>query len=91
MEELAKKYGPIVYLHLGYLNHIVISSDEMALEVLKIHDAYFVFRPSSIIRKYGGFEYFGVVFSPYGDNWHLLHEICVTELSHTSKTQNFST
>jgi hypothetical protein len=74
---------------LGYLNHVVISNAEMALEVLKIHDAYFVSRPSSIIGKYGGFEYFDVVFSPYGNNWRLLRKICVTKLLTQARLKTF--
>ncbi len=89
MEELAKKYGPIMYLRLGYLNHIVISNAEMALEVLKIHDVDFASRPSSIIGKYAGFEYFDVVFSPYGDNWRLLRKICATELLTQARLKTF--
>ncbi len=41
MEELVKKYKPIMYLWLGYLDHVVISNVEMAMEVLKIFDAKF--------------------------------------------------
>jgi hypothetical protein len=72
MEELAKKYGPIMYLRLGYLNYIVISNVEMAFTVLMIHDADFAFRPLPIIGKYVAFEYSNIIFSPYGDKWHLL-------------------
>ncbi|CAM6060926.1 unnamed protein product, partial [Sphagnum tenellum] len=89
MELLAKKYGPIMYLRLGYLNYIVISNAEMALEVLKIHDADFASRPSLIIGKYAGFEYFDVVFAPYGDNWRLLRKICATELLTQARLKTF--
>jgi cytochrome P450 len=89
MEELAKKYGPILYLRLGYLNHIVISNGEMALEVLKTHDANFASRPSSIVGKYAGYEYSDIVFAPYGDNWRLLRKICVTELLTQARIKSF--
>ncbi|CAM6062097.1 unnamed protein product, partial [Sphagnum tenellum] len=89
MEELAKKYGPIMYLRLGYLNYIVISNAEMAFTVLKIHDADFAFRPLSIIGKYVGFEYSNIIFSPYGDKWRLLRKICATELLTRAKLKTF--
>jgi len=89
MEELAKKYGPIMYLRLGYLNHIVISNAEMAVQVLKTHDADFASRPLSIMGKYGGFEYSDVVFAPYGDNWRLLRKICVTQLLTQARLKTF--
>jgi flavonoid 3'-monooxygenase len=89
LELLANKYGPIMYMRLGYLNHIVISNAEMALEVLKIHDADFASRPPSIIGKYAGFEYSDVVFSPYGDTWRLLRKICATELLTQARLKTF--
>lgn len=48
LEELAKKYGPIMYLHLGFLDHIVVSNVEMAMKVLKVHDADFASTPPII-------------------------------------------
>jgi hypothetical protein len=58
MEELVEKYGPIIYLHLGYLDHIIISNAEMAMEVLKIFDVDFVSRPHNnmLASKYAGFD-----------------------------------
>jgi hypothetical protein len=88
-EELAKKYGPIMYLRLGYLNYIVISNAEMAFEVLKIHDADFASRPFSTIGKYLTFEYSDIIFSPYGDNWRLLRKICATELLTRTRLKTF--
>ncbi|CAM6034510.1 unnamed protein product [Sphagnum compactum] len=89
MEELAKKYGPIMFLRLGYVNHIVISNGEMASEVLKTHDADFASRPFSTIGKYGGFEFSDIVFQPYGDNWRLLRKICVTQLFTQARLKTF--
>jgi hypothetical protein len=66
-----------------------MSIAEMALEVLKIHDADFASRPSSIIGKYVGFEYSDIVFSPYGDTWCLLRKICATELFTRARLKTF--
>jgi hypothetical protein len=41
MEKLVKIYRPFMYLQLGYLDHVVTSNVEMAMEVLKIFDAKF--------------------------------------------------
>jgi hypothetical protein len=80
MKELAKKYGPIMYLHLGYMDHIVISNVEMAMEVLKIHDVDFASRLCTIVGKYASFDWSNIALSPYGDHWCLLHKICNTKL-----------
>ncbi len=89
MNELAKKYGPIMYLRLGYINHIVISNGEMAKEVLKVHDADFGSRPRSIISKYANFDWSDIVSSPCGDHWRLLRKICTTELLTQARLNNF--
>jgi flavonoid 3'-monooxygenase len=65
MVELAKKYGPIMYLRLGYLNYIVISNAEMAMEVLKIHDANFASRPQSLVGKYARYDCSDIIFSKW--------------------------
>jgi hypothetical protein len=80
MEELAKKYRPFMYLHLGYMDHIVISNVEMAMEVLKIHDADFASRLCTIVGKYASFDWSNIALSPYGDHWRLLRKICNTKL-----------
>lgn len=80
METLARKYGPIMFMRLGFLNHLIISNAEMAREILKVHDAEFASRPRSTAGKYVGFDYSDIIFSPYGDHWRLLRKVCATEL-----------
>jgi hypothetical protein len=89
LEELAKKYGPIMYLRLGCLNQIVISNAEMAMEVLKNHDADFAFRPLSVAAKHISFDWNDIVLTPYGDHWRLLRKIWTTKLLTTTKLNSF--
>ncbi len=42
---------------------------EMAMEVLKIHDANFASRPQSLVGKYASYDYYDIIFSKYGDHW----------------------
>jgi cytochrome P450 len=89
MNELAKKYGPIMYLRLGYIDHIVISNGEMAKEVLKVHDADFGSRPRFIIGKDASFDWSDISLSPCGDYWRLLRKICSTEFLTQARLNNF--
>jgi hypothetical protein len=56
LDELAKKYGPIMCLRLGYLNQIVISNVEVAMEVLKTHDVDFASRPLLVGAEHLSFD-----------------------------------
>jgi hypothetical protein len=77
------------YLHLGYLDHIIISNVEMAMEVLKILDAAFVYKPHMFVNKYVGFDWSNIAFAPYGDHWHLLCKICITKIFTKTKLKSF--
>ncbi|KAL0447523.1 UNVERIFIED_CONTAM: Premnaspirodiene oxygenase [Sesamum latifolium] len=49
--DLAKQYGPIMHLKLGEVSTIVVSSPEIAKEVLREHDPNFFDRPEAIAMK----------------------------------------
>jgi hypothetical protein len=89
LEELAQKYGPIMYLRLGCLNQIVISNAEMAMEVLKNHDVDFASRPLSIGAKHISFDWNDIILTPYGDRWRLLRKIWTTKLLTKERLNSF--
>ncbi|KAI7729070.1 LOW QUALITY PROTEIN: hypothetical protein M8C21_023344, partial [Ambrosia artemisiifolia] len=77
---VAKKYGPISRLWLGKKLGILITSPELAREVLKLNDTIFANRDvpvAGIEATYGGNN---IVWSPNGDQWRMLRKICVREM-----------
>jgi cytochrome P450 len=86
---LAKKYGPIMYLRLGFVDHIILSNSEMAMELFKVHDVEFASRPKIIIGKYLGLDWSTMFFSNYGDHWCLLRKIAATQLLTIARINSF--
>ena len=46
LRELAEKHGPVMYLRLGQVDTVVVSSPEAAQEVLRANEISFASRPS---------------------------------------------
>ncbi|KAJ4808926.1 Cytochrome P450 [Rhynchospora pubera] len=77
--KLARSYGPVMFLRVGEVNVVVVSSTEAAQEIMKSQDANFSSRPLlplSNIVFYGCTDLF---FSD-GVYWRQLRRICNTDL-----------
>ncbi|RDY12970.1 Premnaspirodiene oxygenase, partial [Mucuna pruriens] len=89
LRELAQKYGPLMHLKLGEVSTIVVSSSEVAKEVLKTHDAIFAQRPHQVgadIMCYGSTD---IATAPYGGYWKQLRRICSQELLSNKRVRSF--
>lgn len=64
--KLAKEHGGIFHLHLGTADCIVVSSSEMAKEILKTHDNVFSSRPNITQSKILTYNAQDGATSPYG-------------------------
>ncbi|XP_021292818.1 cytochrome P450 71A1-like [Herrania umbratica] len=87
--ELAQKLGPIIYLQLGQVPTIVVSSAQLARLILKTHDHVFANRPQLVSAQYLSFNSSDVTFSPYGPYWRQARKICVTELLSSKRVSSF--
>ncbi|KAL3511394.1 hypothetical protein ACH5RR_030797 [Cinchona calisaya] len=89
MAQLAEKLGPIIYLQLGQVPTVVISSAKLAELVLKTHDHIMANRPQLIAAQYLSFGCSDVTFSPYGPYWRQARKVCVTELLNSKRVNSF--
>ncbi|KAK8668113.1 hypothetical protein V6N13_105581 [Hibiscus sabdariffa] len=87
--KLAEKFGPIIYLRLGQVPTVVVSSPKLARLILKIHDHVFSNRPRLVSAQYLSFNCSDVTFSSYGPYWRQVRKICVTELLSSKRVSSF--
>ncbi|KAF3775864.1 Cytochrome P450 76A2 [Nymphaea thermarum] len=80
LAELVKVYGPLMTLRLGFKTMVVVSSAEMAKEVLQKHDQVFAGR--SIVDAVSPFDHFkwSLGFGQNGPRWREMRRICNSEL-----------
>ncbi|CAJ2652513.1 unnamed protein product [Trifolium pratense] len=89
LQSLSKKYGPIMFLQLGQVPAIVISSSKAAESFLKTHDINFASRPKiqgSELLSYGSK---GMAFSEYSPYWRNVRKLCTVKLLSASKVEMF--
>ncbi|KAK4422733.1 Geraniol 8-hydroxylase [Sesamum alatum] len=76
LAKLAKTYGPLMTIKLGFINVVVASSPEMAKEILQKHDPEFMGRPiPDAVTAEKDYE-LAFPWLPPGTQWRKLRKIC---------------
>ncbi|KAL4324301.1 hypothetical protein GQ457_11G012520 [Hibiscus cannabinus] len=89
LRDLANKHGPIMHLQLGQVSTVVVSSPEMAMEIMKTHDLVFAYRPFLVAAMITTYECTNIAFSPLGNYWRHLRKICTEELLSAARVDSF--
>ncbi|GLJ30461.1 hypothetical protein SUGI_0602990 [Cryptomeria japonica] len=87
---LTKKYGPIMFLRLGSVPTVVVSSPAMAKEFLKTHDLVFATRPNCALGKYICYDHKDVALAPYGAYWRQSRKLLTVELLTVKRNDSFN-
>ncbi|XP_057810423.1 premnaspirodiene oxygenase-like [Salvia miltiorrhiza] len=87
--ELADRYGPIMYLKLGESPVVVVTSPDIAKEMLKDLDPSFAGRPQGVAMEIMWYGYQSIAFCPYGDYWRQMRKICINELLSPRMVRSF--
>ncbi|XP_057514123.1 cytochrome P450 71B10-like [Actinidia eriantha] len=87
--KLSHKYGPIMLLQLGRTPTLVVSTPDLAKEVLRTHDLDCCTRPLSRGQRKLSYNFLDLAFSPYGEYWREMRKLCVIELFTNKRVQSF--
>ncbi|XP_054807064.1 cytochrome P450 71AP13-like [Prosopis cineraria] len=89
LQRLAAKHGPLIYLQLGEIPTVVVSSARLAKEVMKTHDLALASRPQLFAAKHLFYNCTNIVFSPYGPYWRNIRKICILELLSAKRVETY--
>ncbi|KAJ8639292.1 hypothetical protein MRB53_015986 [Persea americana] len=88
LHQWAKKYGPIMYLRLGQIPTVVVSSPHTAQQFLKTHDLVFANRACTEYGRLINYSFKGLSFCQYGSYWRNVRKLCTLELLSNLKVES---
>ncbi|KAJ4772554.1 Cytochrome P450 [Rhynchospora pubera] len=89
LNALSRKHGPLMLLHLGLVPTIIVSSPEVAEEVMRKQDDVFASRPSTKAWNLLLYGSRNVGFAPYGKYWKQAKRLYITHLLGPMKVKSF--
>ncbi|XP_047951265.1 salviol synthase-like [Salvia hispanica] len=87
--QLAAKHGPLMHLQLGEIHFVIISSVDLAKQVMRTHDINFAKRSPGLVTEKLTYNNSDIVTAPCGDQWRHLRKICTLELLSARRVQTF--
>ena len=85
LADLAKTYGPVMTLKLGYVTTVVISSSAMAKEVLHKQDISFCNRFITDAIRAANHDQMSVAWIPVSTTWKALRKVCNSHIFTSQK------
>ncbi|XP_062078754.1 cytochrome P450 71D11-like [Humulus lupulus] len=89
LRDFSKQHGPLMYLKIGQVPILIVSSSEYAKEVMRTHDVVFASRPRTLAAQIIAYNCTDIIFAPNGEYWRQLRKICTQELLSPARVQSF--
>ncbi|CAM6128027.1 unnamed protein product [Calypogeia fissa] len=87
--ELSKQYGPLMFMRLGSVKTLVVSSPKFAEEIFKTHDKIMASRPGFIVPSEFFYNGADMGFAPYGQHWRYMRKVCTLGLLTATRLNQF--
>nr|QIB84903.1 ferulate 5-hydroxylase 2 [Populus tomentosa] len=89
LAKLAKQYGGLFHMRMGYLHMVTVSSPEIARQVLQVQDNIFSNRPANIAIRYLTYDRADMAFANYGPFWRQMRKLCVMKLFSRKRAESW--
>ncbi|KAL3637453.1 hypothetical protein CASFOL_018621 [Castilleja foliolosa] len=89
LAKLARQYGGILHLRMGFLHVVAISSPDAARQVLQVHDNIFSNRPANLAISYLTYDRADMAFAHYGPFWRQMRKLCVMKLFSRKRAESW--
>ncbi|KAL7145148.1 hypothetical protein ABFS83_07G060400 [Erythranthe nasuta] len=89
LSDLSNKHGPLMYLKLGQVPAVVISSAQVAKQALKHNDLAFAGRPHTTPSKKLSYGYLDIASSSHNDYWREMRKTVVLRLFTLKQVHSF--
>ncbi|KAL0417255.1 UNVERIFIED_CONTAM: cytochrome [Sesamum latifolium] len=89
LQHMSKRYGDLMFLQLGSVPALVVSSPDVAREIFKNHDLVFSGRPPLYAAKRFTYNLSSISLAPYGEYWREVRKILVLELLTAKRVESF--
>lgn len=89
LRDLASAHGPIMTLKIGPMPLVVVTSRDLAREVLKVQDPNFANRPRLLVGGICGYGWTDIIFAPTSDYWRKIRKLCIHEILSPKRVLQF--
>lgn len=89
LQNLSRKHGDLMFLQLGLMPTLVVSSADKAQEIFKSYDRVFSGRPPLYTLRKLSYNCSGITAAPYGDQWRDTRKVTALELMTPKRIKSF--
>ncbi|CAM6113463.1 unnamed protein product [Calypogeia fissa] len=87
--KMSKQYGPLMFMRLGSVKTLVVTSRKSSEEIFKTHDKIMASRPAQILPLEVFYNRVDLLFALYGEHWRYVRKVCTQGLLTATRLNQF--